>query len=127
MENNYFQMTPLLLSAHIGTFYTIRLKYGIIRPYLLIWASGPIQHSLSHGSTDGSTRSVNTCYIISSLRSSKAVGIRYMGFIPLIVYILLGKNITVLGSPHVFDERILYQRFLYTMHSISVLGKEAKS
>ena len=30
-------------------------------------------------------------------------------FIQLIVYKLLGKNITVLGSRQVFDERILYQ------------------
>ena len=36
------------------------------------------------------------------------------------------KNITVLGSPQVFDERILIQ-FFYTLHSILVLGKEAKS
>ena len=36
------------------------------------------------------------------------------------------ENITVLGSPQVFDERVLLQIF-YTTHSISVLGKEAKS
>ena len=29
------------------------------------------------------------------------------GFIQLIVYVLLGKNIKNLGSPQVFDERIL--------------------
>ena len=48
------------------------------------------------------------------------------GFIQLIVYALLGKNITILGSPKVLDERISMQVF-YTMHTISVLGKEAKS
>ena len=36
------------------------------------------------------------------------------------------ENITILGSDQVFDERILL-RFFYTTHSISVLGKEAKS
>ena len=36
-------------------------------------------------------------------------------------------NITVLGPPQVFDERILQQVFFHTMNSISVLGKEAKS
>ena len=32
------------------------------------------------------------------------------------------KNITVVGSPRVFDERILYMEFFHTMHSISLLG-----
>ena len=30
-----------------------------------------------------------------------------MGFVQLIVYAFIGGNITVLGSPQVFDERIL--------------------
>ena len=49
-----------------------------------------------------------------------------MGFIQFIMYVVLGKNIMVLGSPQVFDERISLQVF-YTMHSMSVLGKDAKS
>ena len=42
------------------------------------------------------------------------------GFTQLIVYALLGENITVLGSRQVFDERILLRVFNPT-HSISVL------
>ena len=34
-------------------------------------------------------------------------------FIQLIVYAVLGKNITVLVSCQVFDERVLYQVFLH--------------
>ena len=44
--------------------------------------------------------------------------------IQLIVYALLGENITVLGSRQVSDERILVQ-FVYTNHLD--LGKEEKN
>ena len=36
------------------------------------------------------------------------------------------KNITVLGSPQVLM-KVFRRKFFYTMHSVLVLGKEAKS
>ena len=37
VEKKAFQMAPLSLSALIGAIYTIRLKYGLIRPFETIF------------------------------------------------------------------------------------------
>ena len=60
--------------------------------------------------------------------AAEATGIRHneLYSVNCVRIICSSENITVLGSPQLFDERILF-RFFYTMHPISLLGKEAKS
>ena len=48
------------------------------------------------------------------------------GFIQLIVYALLGKNITILGSLKVFDERISQQVFLHDAFHFGVRQRSQK-
>ena len=67
-------------------------------------------------------------YIILCIYLNEASGIIHNGLYS--VYFVRmncsSENITVLGYTQFFDARIL-QHFFYTIHSMSVLGKEAKS
>ena len=49
-----------------------------------------------------------------------------MGFIQLIVYALLGKDITVLGPHQVLDENILWQYFLHDAFNLGVRQRTKK-
>ena len=87
---------------------------------------------------DANEHSLHTVYILTQAvsteknslippRSVKAAEIRHneLYSVKCVRIACRSENITVLGSPQVFDEWILLQ-FFYTMHSISVLYQEAK-
>ena len=67
-------------------------------------------------------------YGMSLREPSEAAGIRHNELYSVNYerIICSSGNITVLGPPQVFDERVLLH-FIKTMHSIWVSGKEAKS